>query len=227
MKFEIPNIPDPVVITTLLLAAAAVFLFYYMAARKATLIPNPLQNLAEMVIDFFRGITLELMGKEGDVWLPFVVTLFSFILVCNLFSFVPGAVPPTAKLSVPAGLMVMVFILVQVVGIRRNGVFGYIKSFVPHGVPKIMIPFMFPLEIASMLGRFFALALRLFLSVMVGHGILSMIIGLALVLRFFLVPLPVVGGAMFMGFELFIAALQAYLFSFLAVMYLSMATSHE
>jgi F-type H+-transporting ATPase subunit a len=227
MEFEISHLSGAHLIALLCLATGLVFLFYFFASRNVGIVPHRLQNLAEMVIEFFRDMTSELLGEEGDHWLPFVVTLFSFILVMNLFGIIPGLAPPTSQLSVTAGLAIMVFIIIQFVGIKHHGPINYIKNLVPAGLPTPMLIVLYPLEIVSQLARVFSLSFRLFVSMMIGHGILFMILGLSLVIKFFLIPLPAVGGTLMMGLELVMGVLQAYVFTFLSVLYLSLAISHE
>src|SRR5437763_6155378 len=117
------------VVLLMWLAVIIVTVFFF-SARKGALVPAGAQNLAESIVDFIRNdIILQTMGSEGLFWTPFLLTLFTFIFVCNIFEVIPGIqMPVTARMAIPFFLTMIVFFLYHIVGLRHQGVGGYFKS---------------------------------------------------------------------------------------------------
>lgn len=105
------------------------------------MIPTRLQSLTEISIEFLRNMVIDNMGEKGLKFFPFIVTLFFFILFCNLIGIVPGSYTVTSQIIVTAFFAITVFIISQIVGFAIHGV-RYLKIFVPSGVPKFIIPIM-------------------------------------------------------------------------------------
>src|SRR5437899_2156888 len=111
-------------------SVAIVFGFFYVASRRRELIPSGVQNVAESTVDFIRnGIIMQTMGEDGLVWTPFLLTMFSFIFVCNIWEIIPLVqMPVNARIALPAFMAVMVYVIYHYIGIKSQGLGGYLKS---------------------------------------------------------------------------------------------------
>lgn len=166
------------------------------------------QNLLEVVVQNMREQIREISRREPAVYLPFVGTLFLFIIVPNVLSVVPGFKPPTASLSTTAALAVCVFFAVPLYGIAEQGLLSYLKNYTQP--TWLMLPF----NIISELSRTVALAIRLYGNVMSGTLIVGILLSLA---PFFF---PVLMNAL----GLITGVIQAYIFAILAMVYIAAAT---
>ncbi len=218
-------------------------------ARKMTQRPNKVQTLVELIYTFMRdNLTRGNMDdKMAARWFPFVAALFLFILWSNLLGYIPlptnvehkvdiaGLEVPafvlyaaTANLSVPLVLSLVVFLFYTGVGLKTKGPMGYLKSFIPAGVPGPMRPFILVLELVSNLMRIISLSVRLFANILAGHLIiLFMAGGLAVILgieALGIITLPL-ALALFMFEVGLIAGLQAFIFATLTAIYLGGAAA--
>lgn len=215
-------------ILTMWLAGLMVFLFFYLGSRRPKLVPRGLQNLAEMFIAFTRDEIASQIEGNSEQWLPLLVTIFSFILVNNLLGLVPGLGGSTTNINVTAALAIIVFIIVQSAGIYHLGIAGYLKKYIPEGVPFFIVIFMIPVEIVSQLARPFSLAVRLFANMFAGHAVMLLLISMIFIFKsYILLPIPVIGNTAFLAFELFIAAIQAFVFTYLTAFYIATALEEE
>lgn len=202
-------------LATLLMATAA--------SRKA-LVPGRVQLLGEMAYRFIADMIGTNVGTEGMRYFPFIFSLFMFILFCNLLGMLPYSFTVTSHLIVTFALAAFVFLMVTAIGFIRHG-FGFLRFFVPKGVPVVMLPLLVVIEVISYLTRPVSLSVRLFGNMMAGHTMLkifgSFVIGLSAA---GLVPLAIAPFALMValtGLELMIAALQAYVFTILTCIYLN------
>ena len=219
------------------LSAVITFGFFKMAGRQAQLVPKPLQNAAESTIEFVRdSIIMQTMGSEGLYWMPFLVTMFVFLMVANLFEVVPFLqFPPTARMAVPGPLALFVLFLFVFMGAKRQGGLGkYVKStIVPPGVPKALYVLVVPIEFFStFLMRPFSLAVRLFANMLAGHLLIVTfsILTAALFTKSILVVLLPLPFAMLLAvtvFEILVAVLQAFIFTILTAVYVGEAMNPE
>lgn len=215
-------------VLTMFLAVALALSFFLAASRRAKLVPGALQSVAEYLIEFVREEMIKPLGDQADTWLPFIVSLFSFIFVCNLLGLVPGLLPPTGNINVTATLAVMIFLTTHVVGVQKHGFTGYIKSLVPPGLPLPVTVFLFPVEIVGQLARPFSLAVRLFANMFAGHTIIMMLISLIFIFRsYFVIPFPIIGNIAISAFEVFVALVQAFIFTYLSSLYIVGALQTE
>jgi len=215
-------------IITLWLAASLTFLFYFIAGRKAKLAPTGVQNLAEMIIGFFKDEVASMLGENSSKWLPFIIALFTFILIGNLLGLVPGLGSPTSNINVTAGLAIVIFLLTHLMGIMEHGLEKYLRSFIPEGIPLPIVFFLIPIELVSQLARPFSLAVRLFANMFAGHTVAVTLITLIFFFKSYLiVPFPIIGNLAVSLFEIFAALIQAYIFTFLATLYISSAIEGE
>ncbi|MFP4032283.1 MAG: F0F1 ATP synthase subunit A [Desulfococcaceae bacterium] len=165
------------------------------------------QNLLEVLVTGIRDQIEEITNQQPGRFLPFLGTLFLFILICNLLTVVPGYVSPTASLSTTAGLAICVFVSVPLFGIRDRGLIGYLRQYVRPNV------FMLPFNVMGELSRTLALAVRLFGNLMSGTKIVAIL--LAVAPFFFPILMRLLG--------LLTGVIQAYIFAVLAAVYIASA----
>lgn len=213
-------------IIVLWVAFLLICLFFYFSGKNANIIPHKLQNISEMYISSL-WYYIEPIIKD-KTWLPFFCALFSFILFCNLLGILPGVVPPTANINFTATLAVIVFLLSNVVGIKKHGMKQYFSSFIPSGIPKFMVPIFLPIEVLSILTRPLSLSIRLFANIFAGHAVTLTLISLIFVFKsYWVVPGSVFGNTIISLFEIFIALIQAFIFTFLSAFYIGSSIKLE
>lgn len=200
---------------------ALVFLLFMSVGKKGTaLIPGKLQSALEMVLEFIENMVMEFIGKkEGKKYFSFVASLFLFILICNLIGLVPGSYTITSQIVVTGAFAVGIFILTLIIGFTMHGM-RFFAILVPPGIPKIMIPFMIPIEIISMLARPISLSVRLFANMTAGHTILAVLFGLAMTAPLWIGWMPFGFTIVINGLEVAIAFIQAYIFTTLTCVYI-------
>ncbi len=207
------------------LAGLVTFLLVFISSRRAGVVARGLfQNIFEALIEFIENrIAKEGIGREGIVWGPFLLTLFFFILFSNLLGVVP--VPShfkaaTANINVTVGLALIVFFVTMGINIKRNGVFGFLKKFLPAGLPRWIAVIVVPIEVVSWLVRPVSLSIRLFANMVAGHALIFVFIGLLAQAAWFLRVVPLAGAVAMSCFELFVCFIQAFIFTMLAGMYI-------
>lgn len=215
-------------------AAILVGGFYLIAGRSQKLVPTGAQNFAETVVEFIQeGVILQTMGSEGLYWTPFLLTLFSFIFVTNIFGIIPFVqMPVNARMALPAFLAIIVWILFNFIGIKKQGFFGYFKSMLfPPGVPKALYILVTPIEfVSTVFVRPLSLAVRLFANMLAGHLLLvSFAVISAALFKATVVGAVLPGGLLIAltGFEILVAVLQAFIFTILAAVYIGGAMHPE
>ncbi|MBO8130599.1 MAG: F0F1 ATP synthase subunit A [Candidatus Marinimicrobia bacterium] len=213
-------------VVLLFISSLIIFLSFYFSFRKEKLIPNRFALLLEYIIIFIRdNIVYPTLGRKlGDKYFPFIATLFLFIIISNLMGLVPFMASPTSNLSVTAGLSLVVFFVILYEGIKTHGLFGYFKSLIPGGIPFWLIPVMLPMEIIGLLIRVTVLAIRLFANMLSGHINIIILFFLVILTKSLLISPLALGIAIFVSLiELLVAFIQAYIFSILSVMFISMS----
>ena len=166
------------------------------------------------------------MGEQGMKYFPFVFAIFIFIFVLNMLGMSPGFFTVTSHLAVTAALAALVFLTVLVIGFAKNG-FGFLKLFVPSGVPIYVLPLVVMIEVISFLSRPISHSVRLFANMLAGHitlkvfgGFVVMLLGAAGAATA-LAPLPLLMATALTALEFLVAFLQAYVFAMLTCMYLN------
>ena len=197
------------------LCATALFLL-----APTNLVPTRLQSIAESIYEVVDNMTHEILHENARTYFPFVLTLFVFILFANVLGLIPYSFTVTSHIIVTLALALTVFIGATIIGFIRNG-FGYLKLFVPSGVPAILLPLVVLIEIVSYFIRPLSLSIRLFANMMAGHMMLKVMAGFVVMLGVTAGWLPLAAMVGLMGLELLVAALQAYVFALLTCMYLS------
>jgi len=199
----------------ILVAAIILVLFAMLRPRLSMDRPGKLQHLFEVIYTFLHGEAESSIGHEGPRFLPFIGTLFIFILFCNLIGIIPGFESPTMNPSVPAGCAVLVFIYYNFMGFKQQGIAKYMAHFA--GPVWWLAPFMVPIEIISHMARPLSLTIRLFANMLAGEKVTVVFLGLTYL----------VAPAVFMGLHVFVSFLQAYIFVLLTMMYLSETVPRE
>jgi F-type H+-transporting ATPase subunit a len=202
----------------------------YFGMRPRAIVPGRLQAAAEMAYSFVYDMCIAQIGHEGKRFFPFVFTLFFFILFGNLLGLVPYSFTYTSHIAVTAALAVAVIILVTLVAVFTHGTKFFTTYFFPPGAPKLLAPIIVPVEIISYLSRPVSLSIRLFANMVAGHVMFEVFASFTVMLAgsaalgHFLGPLIAVGpvalNVVLVGFELLVAALQAYVFAILTCIYL-------
>lgn len=203
------------------MAVAVLLSFGVMAwgVRRQAMVPGRLQSLAEILYEFISGMLKENVGPEGRKYLPFVFSLFLFVLLGNLLGMIPYGFTYTSHIVVTLGLAMLVFIAVTVIGLIRHG-FHFFSLFVPHGAPWWLLPILIPIEVISYMTRPISLSVRLFANMLAGHTMMKVFAGFVIALGLFGGWLPLALIVALTGFELGVAILQAYVFSLLTCIYL-------
>ncbi len=204
----------------MVIAIVVIGLFLLLSIQGRALVPGRMQSIAEMAYEFVANMVRENVGTAGMKYFPFVFTLFTFILTCNLLGMLPFTFTVTSHIIVTFALAATVFIGVTIIGFIKHGI-GFLKFFVPAGVPIVLLPLLVVIEVISYLTRPISLSVRLFANMMAGHTMLK-------VFGAFVVSLGVVGGwapllfmIPFTGLEILVAFLQAYVFAILTCIYLN------
>lgn len=234
MDFHLPvlNIAGyrlPVTKHTIMLITAAILLLVLITPLRGTRtgVPHGLANFFEVIIIFLRDeVVYPSMGEEdGRKYMPFFLTAFFFILFSNLLGMIPYGSTPTGNISVTGTLAAISLLVMIGSGLVRHGPFGYMGSFVPHGVPVFVVPILFPIEIIGILVKHFALCIRLFANMLAGHAVITVFLGL--ISSLFIAPVSIIGAVAISLLELFVAFLQAYIFTILSALFIGSALHPE
>ncbi|WP_440931402.1 F0F1 ATP synthase subunit A [Candidatus Pelagibacter sp.] len=204
----------------MIVSSLTILFIFNLGSKKNSLIPNKIQLLAELSYSFIAKMISDTVGSKGKPYFPIIFSLFMFVLFCNMFGMMPYAFTVTSHIIVTFALALFVFLGVTIIGFIKHG-FGYLKLFVPSGVPIILLPLIVVIEVISYLSRPMSLSVRLFANMMAGHTMMKVFGG-------FVISLGVVGGWLplsfsvaLTGLEILVAFLQAYVFAILTCIYLN------
>ncbi|SFP00419.1 F-type H+-transporting ATPase subunit a [Mesorhizobium sp. NFR06] len=209
-------------VVTIVLASA----FLYMSTAGRALIPGRLQSVSEMAYEFVGNMLRDAAGKQGMQFFPLVFSLFMFVLVANLIGLFPYFFTVTSHIIVTFTLAILVIGTVVAYGFAKHG-FGFLKLFVPHGVPALLLPLVVAIEVISFVSRPVSLSVRLFANMLAGHITLKVFSGFVVSLSAFGAlgvagsVLPLAMAVALTALELLVAFLQAYVFAVLTCMYLN------
>ncbi len=207
-----------------------IIVFRYAAnSYKKSLVPSGLANFLEVFIVFVRDeIAKPTIGKGYEWFLPYLLTAFFFILTCNFIGLIPYSATATGNISVTAVLATLSFIVIQLGGIKKNGLFGYFKGLMPHGLPFWLVPLMFVVEILGLFTKPFALAIRLFANMSAGHIVILSLLGLIFITKSYMATPLSVSFALFINMlEILVALIQAYIFTMLTSLFIGFAVHQE
>lgn len=215
----------------MLLALAAIWIFMVGGMRRAAVVPGRWQVAVESLYTFVADLAQANIGSQGKKYIPFLFSLFMFVLAANVLGLLPYSFTPTSHIAVTAALAALVFLMVIAIGIARHGV-RFFSLFWLKGSPALMNIFLLvPIEIISFLSRPLTLSIRLFANMTAGHVLLKVFAG-------FIVSLGLAGGALsalsilplamniaLTALELLVAVIQAYVFALLTSIYLNDAVN--
>jgi F-type H+-transporting ATPase subunit a len=241
---QLGTFPLDISITKLVLmiwlaCAINIVVFVTLARKSAGLVPaGRFQNLFESLVIFVKkDMVEEIMGHHlGAKYTPYFLTIFFFILVMNLLGLVPFLHTATGNIAVTASLAVLTFLLMQIAGIREQGLGHYLKSIVPPGIPLWLYPIMIPVEVLGQFTKPFALTIRLFANMTAGHVVILSLFGIIFTFKALLGPILTLGivAPVMVGFvlfvdalELLVAFLQAYIFTFLSILFVNACAHPE
>jgi F-type H+-transporting ATPase subunit a len=217
----------------MLLTLGALWLFM-LGGMKRQLVPGRWQAAVEGVTGFIENMMTTNIGPQGRKFVPYVFSLFMFILFANLLGLLPVGVvglhpfTVTSHLTITGVLAVVSFGIVLLVGFAKHG-FHFFSLFVPHGAPWWMLPILVPVEFVSFMVRPFSLALRLFVAMTAGHILLKVLAGFVIngmnADAAWVAPVVSLPSFILMigisALELLVAAIQAYVFALLTSLYLN------
>jgi F-type H+-transporting ATPase subunit a len=215
------------------LIVVAVFSYTSRAVARAQAAGKPPRGFAgameAMVLYIRQEVILPNVGPHGEGYVNYLLTVFFFLLACNLFGLVPWGATATSNISVTGGMALLSLIVIEVSGMRELGLKGYLETifYVPPGLPPALRPvllvIMTPIEIIGKLAKPFALAVRLFANMTAGHVVLLALIGLTFFFQSYLVG---IGASLLatgvMALELFVAFLHAFIFTLLTAVFIGL-----
>lgn len=221
------------------LAVAILMIVCFVGLAKAlkggALARSRFGNILEAMLLYFRdNVARPCIGHhDADKFVPFLWTIFFFVLGCNLFGMIPWMGSPTGSLAVTGALALVTFLVVMGAAVKKLGPMGTIKSFVPHmdlspGLKLVLVPMIFVIEIFGMFIKHGVLAVRLLANMMGGHVVLAVILAFIgasaqSMMWWVVTPTSVFGATALSMLELFVAFLQAYIFTFLSALFIGMA----
>jgi F-type H+-transporting ATPase subunit a len=238
--FEFKITKHFILMTVVALLVLATMLYLARKLRDPYKKPTRLQSLFELLLQYMRETVYEpVLGEQGRKFTLLCFTFFIFILYSNLLGMVPPFAPImpreggeavwlggaiTGNLATTAGLGLITFFVFNIAGMRAKGIVGYWKGLVPDGTPGWMAPVTFVLELVGIFSKTIALIMRLFANMIGGH--VAILLLLLLIIRFQALavgPVAIAVDLAISALELFVAVLQAYIFSFLSALFISLA----
>ena len=200
-------------------------LFLTLTTSRRAMVPGRWQSVSEIWYEFIAGMLRETVGADGRKYFPFVFSIFSFIVMCNLLGMLPYSYTVTSHIAVTGALAIMVFVIVTVIGLTRHRM-HFLSFFVPKGVPVAMLLLVVPIEVLSYFMRPISHSVRLFANMTAGHTMLKVFGGFVVPMGVFgVLPLTLI--IALTGLEIAIAVLQAYVFTILTCLYLNDAVHLE
>lgn len=204
----------------MVLVVVSVWLFLLIGMSRRALVPGRMQNISEIFYEFVANILKQNVGEEGRHYFPFIFTLFMFILFCNIFGLFPYSFTVTSHIAVTFALAIVVFLGVTIIALARHKL-KFFSLFLPKGTPWWLAPLMVFIELFAYLARPVSLSVRLAANMLAGHTMLKVIAGFVIGLGWALGWAPLAFLVVLNGFELFVAMLQAYIFTVLTCVYLN------
>jgi F-type H+-transporting ATPase subunit a len=195
--------------------------------RPKSITPKGFALALEMLVLFVRDeIAKPTIGEpEYKRYTPYLLSCFFFILVANLIGILPYTASATGNVAVTAGLAITTFLMTQAASIRAAGIGGYLKH-LTGGVHPLLWPIMIPVEILGLFTKPFALCMRLFANMVAGHIVIFYLLGLIFILKtIYVAPISVALAACIYLLEIFVAFLQAYVFTMLSSLFIGMGVA--
>ena len=209
------------------LASVLLLVVVFAALRKKALVPHGLYAFVETLVQFVRNeLAIANIGKrDADRFVPYLLTAFFFILFVNLFGLIPFAGTATANVNVTVALALFTFVITQYAAIRSIGFGGYLAH-LTGGVPKSLWPLWFimiPVEFLGLFTKPFALTVRLFANMVAGHFVILALLGLIFAISVWVFPVSMALALGIFLLELFVAFVQAYIFTMLSALFIGAA----
>lgn len=237
IRVEEPSYPIPNHIATeIFIFFLCIVFFTWLRFRLSVAKPGAVQQTMELLIDGVYSLIDDIIGHHGRRYLPMVGTIGLFILLMNLISVIPGFESPTANYTVTCACALVAFLHYNYVGVRHHGLLGYVKHFMGP-IPALAI-LMLPIELISHAARILSLTVRLWVNMFVSELLYGVFLWLTGLLYLFLREqnrvlgllatfVPAVAPLIFIGLHIFVAFLQAFVFTLLPIVYLSGAVAEE
>ncbi len=203
----------------MVITALAIVLLFAFCLRKREVVPNLAQSVPEVLYEFVYGLMRSSVGKDGLKYFSFIFSLFLFIAFGNVFGLFPYSFTFTSHIAAVGALSLLALFFNICVGIQKRK-FGYLKTFLPKGIPYALAPLVVPIEAISLLSKPFSLTVRLVANMTVGHIMLKILGGFVVTLGL-LGVVPLIFQSLIIIFEIFIAILQAFIYTVLSCIYLS------
>ncbi len=203
--FEIALNSQTIIMTWIVMGI--IITFGFLATRKLSMIPNPFQVVAELLIGAFRDLANDALDEKGKTYFPLIMTLFMFLVLSNWLGIIPFLSEPSKDLNTPMGLGIMGFVIAHYVGIRTKGIKTYLKDYAEP------IFFMAPLNVIGEIAKVVSISFRLYGNIM-GGAIIIVVVS-DLVYQLILPPF------LFGFFGLFVGTIQAFVFTMLTLVYIS------
>ena len=204
----------------MIISIVSILLVFNLGSKRNSVLPNKMQLLAELSYTFVAKMISDTAGSKAKPYFAFIFSLFMFVLFCNMFGMIPYTFTVTSHIIVTFILASFIFIGVTIIGFIKHG-FGYLKLFVPSGVPAVLLPLIVVIEIISYLSRPISLSVRLFANMMAGHTMMKVFGGFVISLGLVGGWLPLSFSVALTGLEILVAFLQAYVFAILTCIYLN------
>ena len=204
----------------MVISALTIVSVLFVGTKKKAIVPTKIQLLTELSYTLVSKMISDTAGSKAKPYFPFIFSLFMFVLFCNMLGMLPYSFTVTSHIIVTFALAAIIFLGVTIIGFVNHGI-GYLKLFIPSGVPLFLLPLIVIIEIISYLSRPVSLSVRLFANMLAGHTMLKVFGG-------FVISLGIIGGWLplsftvaLTGLEMLIAFLQAYVFAILTCIYLN------
>jgi F-type H+-transporting ATPase subunit a len=191
----------------------------FLFSRRIEVIPGRMQAIGEMLYGMINSMMLNTAGTEAKRYMPFIFSLFMFVLVCNSMGMIPYSFTVTSHIIVTFAMAAVIFIGVTTIGFIRHG-WNYFSLLLPKGTPWVMAPMMIFIEFIAYMVRPISLSARLAANMTAGHIVMKIAASFVLISGLIGV-LPFTCLVLLTGFEMFVAVLQAYIFTMLSCIYLS------
>lgn len=205
--------------------ALVISLSFFLGSRSKEDIPGGFQNFLELIVETFRSLTISILGPDGEKYLPFLGTLFIYVLCMNLLGLIPLMASPTTNLNITVALAICVFVLVQYLNVKNMGWKGFLYHLAGSPTNSIgwaIAPLMFPIEVLTQISRPVTLALRLFGNILGEKILIAFFAMVGITLLYFL---PIQTPFMFLG--VLTSIMQAMVFTLLTAIYILLSIPHS
>nr|YP_010925384.1 ATP synthase F0 subunit 6 [Neoporphyra seriata]WKD83590.1 ATP synthase F0 subunit 6 [Neoporphyra seriata] len=214
--------------TVLFLVSAVILSIFWfsLVIYKNKVVPTNWQSSKEMFYDVTITLVQDNLGKKGYTYFPFIFTIFTIILYCNLIGMVPYSFTVTSHIAFTFGLAFSIYIGINIIGFQTHGL-KFFTIFLPKGVPLFIVPLVVAIEFVSYIVKVFTISIRLFANMTSGHTLLKIIAGFVWTMIsiagvfLYLQIIPLILLLALVGLEIGIAFLQAYVFTLLTCIYLN------